>query len=133
MGLDGVCKRRWSYDLDLSDNTLAFMLGSVCFRVLFSSLVSGSDPVVFCWSYGSRSSAYFAIGVYLLCCDYSIAYFPLNCNHQNIRSLQNIFVDKIEKRQSAENLLQFVFRCAIIVFVVVSLADGRPISRPRLA
>ena len=91
-------------------------------RVMFSSLVLGSDPVVFCWSCRSRSSAYFAIGVYLLCCDYSIAHFLWNYNHQNIRNLQNIFVNKREKIQIDENLLQSAKECAIMVFVVVSLA-----------
>ena len=68
----------------------------------------------------SKSVFYFAIGLYLLCCDYSIAYFFPNCNIQNARSYQNIFVQVGEMRHVAEKHLQFVLGCAIIVFVVVS-------------
>ena len=93
----GWGKRRGFHDLDFltthwlsslgSDSmfcclvTLYCQLSSVCCRRWFCS-----DPVVFCWSSRSRSSAYFAIGLYLLCCDYSIAYFFPNCNIQNVRN-----------------------------------------------
>ena len=78
----------------------------------------------------SKSVFYFAIGLYLLCCDYSIAYFFPNCNIQNTRNYQNNFVQVGEIRQVAEKRLQFVLGCAIIVFVVVSQKTHVPSPAP---
>ena len=86
----GWGKRRGFHDLDFLTTHWLSSLGSdsvvCCLFPVVSRLLLCSDPVVFCWSSRSRSSAYFAIGLYLLCCDYSIAYFFPNCNIQNVRN-----------------------------------------------
>ena len=75
-----------------------------------------------------KAGAYFAIGLYLLCCVYSIAYFSPNCNIQNKRNSQNNFVEVGENQQNGEKIWRNPFTFdgiyAIMVNVVVSLEGG---------
>ena len=101
-----LVKGEWRETLTRPTTHWLSLLGSALgWRVI---LLAVQIPLCSAGHIGSTSVVYFAIGLYLLCCDYSIAHFSVNCNIQNERSWQNIFVHKIEKSQIAENVLQFV-------------------------